>query len=299
MHYKFVYENNRGQRINLSEHPYYLDIEPLLDYQWSYSQKEKRRGNIIAGFAKDIQSMDLTLNILARETRRRDEAIDEFNNLIEADIYDGIAGKIWLNDWYTRGYIISSQNTKWQYGKPIVQKKVKLVREQENWYHSVRIGNFGNTEQEEAFNFVEDEIKTFERYEGDGVSLLEGYNYEFDYMADIQSQQRISNPNATPCEFIISIQGYVNRPVVQIGENVIAVDVEVPHGANLQVDSSAKTAILTLADGTMINVFGARDPDYYLFARIPSGNNIVTWNGSYMWEVKMLEERSEPRWLTD
>ena len=299
MHYKFVYENNRGQRINLSEHPYYLDIEPLLDYQWSYSQKEKRRGNIIAGFAKDIQSMDLTLNILARETRRRDEAIDEFNNLIEADIYDGIAGKIWLNDWYTRGYIISSQNTKWQYGNPIVQKKVKLVREQENWYHSVRVGNFGNTEQEEAFNFVEDEIKTFERYEGDGVSLLEGYNYEFDYMADIQSQQRISNPNATPCEFIISIQGYVNRPVVQIGENVIAVDVEVPYGANLQVDSSAKTAILTLADGTMINVFGARDPDYYLFARIPSGNNIVTWNGSFMWEVKMLEERSEPRWLTD
>lgn len=299
MHYKFVYENNRGQRINLSEHPYYLDIEPLLDYQWSYSQKEKRRGSIIAGFAKDIQSMDLTLNILARETSRRDEAIDEFNNLIEADIYDGIAGKIWLNDWYTRGYIISSQNTKWQYGKPIVQKKVKLVREQENWYHSVRVGNFGNTEQEEAFNFVEDEIKTFERYEGDGVSLLEGYNYEFDYMADIQSQQRISNPNATPCEFIISIQGYVNRPIVQIGENVIAVDVEVPHGANLQVDSSAKTAILTLADGTMINVFGARDPDYYLFARIPSGNNIVTWNGSYMWEVKMLEERSEPRWLTD
>lgn len=299
MHYKFVYENNRGQRINLSEHPYYLDIEPLLDYQWSYSQKEKRRGNIIAGFAKDIQSMDLTLNILARETSRRDEAIDAFNNLIEADIYDGIAGKIWLNDWYTRGYIISAQNTKWQYGKPIVQKKVKLVREQENWYHSVRVGNFGNTEQEEAFNFVEDEVKTFERYEGDGVSLLEGYNYEFDYMADIQSQQRISNPNSTPCEFIISIQGYVNRPVVQIGENVIAVDVEVPYGANLQVDSSAKTAILTLADGTMINVFGARDPDYYLFARIPSGNNIVTWNGSFMWEVKMLEERSEPRWLTD
>ena len=301
MRYKVIYENNRGQRVNLSERPYFLDIEPILDYQWSYSEKEKRRGNIIAGFAKDIQSVDLTLHIMDANAEARDEAVDYFNNVIEADIYDGIAGRLLIGDWYTWGYIIASKNTKWQYGNPVVKKVVKLVREQENWYHVVQKANYGSAQAEELYNFVEEDIKT---YELEPISVYdsevnEGYDYEYEYMADTQSQKRINNPNSVPCDFSITIQGYVDRPEVQIGDNVIAFDLEVPYGAFLTVDSSKKTAIMTLADGEQVNVFGARDPDYYLFEKIKEGKNTVTWNGSFLWEIKMLEERSEPRWLMD
>lgn len=608
MRYKVIYENNRGQRVNLSERPYFLNIEPILDYQWSYSEKEKRRGNIIAGFAKDIQSVDLTLHIMDANADARDEAVDYFNNVIEADIYDGIAGRLIIGDWYTWGYIIASKNTKWQYGKPVVKKVVKLVREQENWYHVVQKANYGSEQAEELYNFIEEDIKTYEGadtnslksltatinpkqsgsgdpspdnicpisgwdsvdvtrsgknllpqqsdaiqplfipngtqifvsatqptnssscvfnfyradqsridywtlnqsvadgrigknvtitedtyyvaitnvtasnkqielgtaatayepYQGQtyttdlpetvygggldvvngvltvdramvdmgtltnwayynnrfdttlsdikgvvgwnqiyaicsaldkhpiqpnstdydcsfgiynktlfvryneatsvaelktalsGVQLVYelaeprtiqitpkqvttllgannvwadsgdvtvkywddagriktasgsvvtfskynsmsgvGYDYPYDYMADAQSQKRIENPNSVPCDFSITIQGYVDRPEVQIGDNVIAFDLEVPYGAFLTVDSSKKTAIMTLANGEQVNVFGARDPDYYLFERIKEGKNTVTWNGSFLWEIRMLEERSEPRWRMD
>ena len=295
MRYSFIYENNRGQKINLTEYPYFLNVEPLLDYSWSYTTKEKRRGNIVAGFAKDIETTDLTLHILATNEDRKNEAIDTLNNCIEADIYDGIKGKIIYGDWYTWGYIVSAKNSKWQYDKPLVKKTLTLVREQANWYRITRSANYGDAKP--TYNFQEEDIKTFE-IDLRGNNVYEGYNYDFDYMTDIASQKVIVNPNASPCDFVITIQGYVNRPEIEIGNNILSINAEVPYGAFLQIDSSKKTAVLTLADGKLINVFGARNPNYYLFQRIPVGKNVITWNGSYLWEIQMLEERSEPLWHT-
>ena len=53
-----------------------------------------------------------------------------------------------------------------------------------------------------------------------------------------------------------------------------------------------------MPDGQQINAFGARNPDYYIFQLIESGVNAIVWNGTFSWELQMIEERSEPRWLT-
>ena len=622
MRYDFVYENNNGEKINLSKLPYKINIEPLIDYSWSYKTKQRQLGNKIVGFFKDIKDSTATLHVLAATATERDEAIDYFNNVIEKDIYYGTAGKLWLGDWYTYAFITASKNSKWQYDAGIVKKEITISKEADSWYHITRSANYG--EQEESTVYIaEDYIKTYEssgvdsdikslvanivpqqsgsgtpspdnvreisgwesvsvnvagvnvwdeewevggidgttgqnisgnfvrsknyigvipntdyfirgtstivvcRYDANkqflgfnnrdnavltatedthyirfrtgqaygttynndisinypstdhdyhayngqtitkdlgrtvyggtldvvsgvltvdramvdlgtlnwtkynveegtlfrasintikrtnaptdvpnivcshypvktqseraektisqptnnsavdiidstytdatafktamsGVQLVyelhqpttytltpqqintlagvnnvwadsgdvtvtfrddhgyiqtengsivtfekknalsgSGYDYAYDYMHDAQSQKIIANAGSIPCDFIITIQGYADSPIITIGDNTYAVNVEVPYGANLVIDSTQKTVIITLADGTKINAFGARDPDYYLFERIESGKNAVTWDGSYLWELLMIEERSEPRWLTD
>ena len=43
---KVTYENNRGNKIVLTDFPYYLDVEPLFDYKWTYSSRNQQKRNL-------------------------------------------------------------------------------------------------------------------------------------------------------------------------------------------------------------------------------------------------------------
>lgn len=291
--YKVTYENNRGNKIVLTELPYAINIEPLLDYQWAYTTRDRRRGSRVAGFNKAVGSGELTIHVLGETLQERNEAIDAFNNVIEVDIYDGKAGKIWFDNWYTYGYITSAKNSKWQYDISIAKKEVEFVREEDTWFHVILKNSYTDLPEQEEF---EEGIKDYELNED---TELTGYDYAYDYGVDKVSIIDVINPNPLGCNFIIDISGPVNSPYIRIGETVINVNVEVPDGGFLTVDSGAKAITLTMPDGQQINAFGARNPDYYIFQLIESGLNPIVWDGSFSWQLQMIEERSEPRWLTD
>lgn len=294
MRYTVTYENNRGESLVLTEHPYYLSVEDLMSYSWSYTQKEYRRGNKVAGFAKDIGTFSITLHVLGETEEDRNKATDAFNNLIEKDIYDGELGKLYFKDdtlgadekgWFTYCYIIASDTTKWSAGVPAIKKKLTVVRERESWYHITKKESY--TEQD-----IDPEVQT-----QTGVKdYEEGYDYAFDYMRDTKSVTDIVNPSVLGSDFIVVIHGAADRPEIRIGDTVIHVDIEVPDGAYLTVDSTKKTITLTLADGAVINAFGARDSAYNIFQRIGTGRQTISWNGAFRWGVQLIEERSEPRW---
>lgn len=399
--YTVRYENNRGESITLTEHPYYLNIENLLDYTWSYTVKERRRGSIIAGFRKDISNRSVVLHVIADTVEERNEAIDKFNNIIDADIYDGTAGKLWVNDWFTYTYIIEAKNTNWQYGVPVIRKELNFAREQDSWFHVIYRNSYDNpdplipwqygikdyetTSPEQLIVLPEEggenrgvtytlsdngiiiadgtaasysdfslgnvtleagDYALFGCPDVEGVSLRvgsyedtgegalislsatrtlpvsihitgnvtldklkirpvlatgtaipdTGYDYPYDYGLDLKSQIWVDNPNPMGCNWIISINGPVEYPVIEIGDTTVSLNVEVPDGAYLTVDTTNKTAYMYLADGTQVNVFGARDPDYYLFKLIDTGRSAVMWEDAFRWGLQMIEERSEPRW---
>lgn len=290
--YTVAYENNRGNKLVLTELPYACNIENLLDYSWAYATRDRRRGSRIAGFNKGVASGDVTIHVLAKKLADRNNAIDAFNNVIDVDIYDGIAGKMWFNDWFTYGYITGAKNSRWQYGIGVLKKDVTFVREEETWFHVISKNSYSEIEEDDTY---EAGIKDYELNEETG---LEGYDYDYDYGVDRVSSTEIINPNPLGCDFIINITGPVNNPVIRIGNTTVNVNIEVPAGAILTVDSTAKTIIMTYADGLQLNVFSARNPDYYIFQKIESGHNAIVWDGSFNWDLMMIEERSEPRWLT-
>lgn len=293
--YTVAYENNRGNKIILTELPYAINIEPLLDYSWAYATRDRRRGSRVAGFNKAVASQNIILHVLSKSVDERNKAIDEFNNIIEADIYDGKPGKMWFGDWYTYGYIVSSSNSKWQYGKGIMKKNVSFVREEETWFHIISRNSYAPIEQDEDSEY-EQGLKDYELNPKTG---LVGYDYSYDYGVDQYSAAYVINPNSTGCNFIMNISGKVTNPKIQIGENVIEMNVDIPDGAYLIIDSTEKTIMLYYADGTVFNAFGARSPDHYIFKLIEPGYNAIVWNGMYNWDLQVVEERSEPRWHMD
>lgn len=291
--YKVVYENNRGTKITLTELPYAINIEPLLDYSWAYATRDRRRGSRVAGFNKSVASASLDIFVMCSSVEERNAAIDEFNNVIETDIFDGKPGKIWFNDWFTYGYIVSSANSKWQYETGFIKKQISFVREEETWFHVITTRSYNNIDVEQSW---EDGIKDYEFNEDTGLT---GYDYDYDYGVDSYSYTNITNPNPLGCNFVVIISGAATNPSIRIGQTIINVNVDIPDGAYLKVDSTEKTITLHYPDGTTLNAFGARNPDYYIFNLIEPGNNAIVWSGSYNWELEMIEERSEPRWLTE
>ena len=281
----FIYESSNGKKFNLFKGPYKLNVEPMFDYEWDYTKRERRRGDIIAGFTKRVTTKSIVLHIASYGEGIRNHAIDEFNSAIEADIYNATAGKIWYGDWFTYGYLVASKNEKWQYGVPVIKKTLTLAQEQDSWYRTTLKKSYEN----DHINVEPEEwCKTH----------ADKYDYQYDYMIDFETRIDLINPDVLPSHFVLSIQGPADRPRVEIGDNVIEFNWELEDGDVLVVDSTTKTTIIYSADGTQTNVFGARNPDYYIFERMPSGRNSVSWNGPFTWEIRLIEERSEPRWHT-
>lgn len=278
------YTNNRENSVTLTEYPYFIDIEPLYDYKWSYKSRDASSGSVVKGFYKDITDKSLTLRVFGNNRAERNAAIDELNSIFEVDIFDNKAGKITVGPWYTYGYITASDTSDWQYGAAVAEKKVTLTSERQAWYSVLKRTSWGNKVQTSAAAFDK-------QYEP-------SYLYDYDYTNGAGSQLILTNPSVNASEFVLTVQGAATSPYLKIGENVYHITADVPAGAVLVVDSTKKTALMTQADGTVINMFSARDADYNIFARIESGANPVVYDGTFLWQLDVIEERSEPRWLT-
>lgn len=208
--------------------------------------------------------------------------VDLLPEEIEAYILDG-------SEEFSRNWLSTEEG-----GEPLVPDSRKLYKiMSEGEYHS---DIFKWDEENSIYvTLTEDWVKDYE----------EDYDYQYDYMENFSTNVNIGNSNALGSKWIITISGLAIGPFLQfINNDEIALTisfpyVEIPNGARLEIDSSEKTAIMILADGSRINCFGARDPEYYLWYDIPAGKNQIVWDKSFKFDVTLIEERSEPRWLTD
>ena len=96
--------------------------------------------------------------------------------------------------------------------------------------------------------------------------------------------------------FRIVIYGPVINPTIYIAGHEYTVNIEISENEHLTIDSIERTIVLTRYDGTLFNAFGDRNKASYIFQKIPKGNCVVAWDGSFGFDVVLCEERSEPKW---
>ena len=133
------------------------------------------------------------------------------------------------------------------------------------------------------------------------IYLDYSYDYEFDYSkrAIIAS---VTPSVLTPSAVYLVVYGPAINPYVIVGDNTYQVNVTVPAGGYLTVDGRDKTIVLTLADGTVQNVFssgvrgGGAGGGSYIFEKIPAGTSEVTYDGSFGFDLGWYEEEGEPPW---
>ena len=123
-------------------------------------------------------------------------------------------------------------------------------------------------------------------------------NYPHGYISG-NTEQFIANDSAFPSPFRMTIEGSCSNPSVTIGSHVYNVNVSVPSGGKLVIDSMEKTIILYDANDSATNAFAYQnhDADKYIFEPIPTGDQIsVRYQNIPRVILTIFEERNSAKW---
>jgi hypothetical protein len=97
----------------------------------------------------------------------------------------------------------------------------------------------------------------------------------------------------------MKIYGEISDPYVIIGGHLYQVYQDVGVGGVLEIDSMKKTITLYDADGTVTNVFFARDKDSYIFEKIPAGTSDIEYpaDENFYFDIAIYMKRGAPVWI--
>jgi hypothetical protein len=272
---KFIYENHLGQRFIGLDQGVYLNYNDLRDYGWSYDSINGR----ISRFYRRTTDRKLPLVVHASSDAEGTRIKNRLLELAEADIEARIPGKLYIGEYYTIGYITASTKSDYLISKRYCTIDLVFTSDDPAWY------------REETHPFVPGADVDV----GVGGGIDYPYDHPYDYALAMAGRSIMCDSNR-PNAFRLLIYGEVSNPAITIGEHTYTVNGNIGKGETLLIDSMTKTITLTTASGTRSNWFDKRGREQYIFQPIPAGQNTVSWNESFGFDLTVIEERSEPRW---
>lgn len=270
----FVYENHLGQRFVGLENGVYLNTNELRDYSWDYDVINNR----ISRFYRSVKSRKLPLVVCCSTTEEANEVKNRLMEITEADIEAVQPGTIYTGGYYITGFITESKKSDYRlHGRTC---KIDLVLTSHSAWSRETVHVFGSTDEGAAasrsgFDFP--------------------FDYDYDYSVSTASRQVVCD-TIKSSNFKLKIYGEATDPAVMINGHAYKVNGMIRAGETLLIDSLNKTIVLTTATGSKINWFNNRDRHDYVFEPIPPGVNNVIYNGSFKFDLTVIEERSEPKW---
>lgn len=272
---KFIFENHLGQRFEGLENGVYLNYSDLRDYAWSYESINSR----ISRFYRSITKRKIPLVVCCKTENEAITIKNRLHELAESDIVAKLPGKVIVGDFYTKGYITGSKKTKYLNHKRMCHIELTLTSDDPAWY------------REHFFHFVP--------RSGGATSIGGGsdnpYDYPYDYALTLNGRKIVCDSIGSSA-FKLKIYGEATKPSISIGGHTYAINGTIGNGETLLIDSLNKTITLTTATGNKVNWYDKRGRESYIFEPIPAGQNIVTWTGTFGFDLTVIEKRSEPKW---
>ena len=273
---KFIFENHLGQRFEGLPNGVYLNYNDLRDYSWSYDTINNR----ISRFYMGTKSRKIPLVVYCKSDEEAVAVKNRLHELAEADIEARIPGKIFVGDYYTSGYITASTKSNYLINKRLCNIELTLTSDDPVWY------------REQKYSFMPGS--------GTATAIGGGTDYPYDYPYDFAlslNGRKIVCDSVGRSAFKLLIYGEVTNPAIVIGGHTYSVTGAVRSGESLLIDSMNKTITLTTATGSKVNWFDKRGREDYIFEPLPAGQNMVSWLGTFGFDLTVIEKRSEPRWI--
>ena len=268
----FIYENHLGQRFE--EDCVYLNYSDLRDYSWSCDTMNSR----ISRFYRSITERKLPLVIVGKTGDEATAIKNKLFEIAEADIMAMIPGKIYSGEYYTQGYITASAKSKYLINKRFSKIDLTLTSDNPVWYreHFYRFMPTPSVDVGEGFDYP--------------------FGYPYDYATKSKTTQYIECNSISGNEFRLTVYGSVSNPSIKIGGHEYSITGTIGNGETLTIDSLSRKITLTSQLGQELNWFDRRNRDSYIFESIPVGYHEVSWDGSFGFDLTVIEKRSEPRW---
>ena len=261
------YINSQNDKLDLLSPPYMLQTGDIFDYSWNYDK---------GGFTRDTAEKTLLLSILNSGRQKYYEAIDHFAEVTEIDVLEKRPGRLYVGEFYLKCNIHASTKSEWENDIELLDNEIALVTDHPFWIR----------EHPHLFKASEVTSTNNKRYPG---------RYAYRY-ANGLNNTKLVNPHYAEANFILRIYGPCVKPSVYIGGYEYHVEIILEAGEYLEIDSTEETVTKIMLSGIRVNSFHYRSFANSIFRPIPPGEQDVSWDGSFDFDLILFEERSEPRW---
>jgi hypothetical protein len=210
------------------------------------------------------------------------DRLETAHRIFDADLANGKPGRVTIDGWSQEAYISSSTPDK--VSPQLVGVTYTILLLSKMWRRELPAVSFLPAGRDKP----------------DGWLNLPS-NLPVNLMGMARSAS-ITNPGLTPMPWRMTIFGPALNPHVSIAGNNHQVNVMVPDGGYLTIDSVARTIEVTDPDGGRTNAFGlalrgsGRGGGEYVFEPLPPGESPVVWANGFGFDLVRIEERSEPPW---
>lgn len=270
------YVNSECVEVILNKEPYKVLMSDLTDYD----SVEVERNGKIACFTKEITERGLNIDIISSSKETTQELCNKLNEVFEKDIYNDVAGKIYINDYYMRCFIKSCKKSK--RGNGVIRSyEYTLITDYPFWIKETTYQCL--PEPPEAVKYTELE---------EGIMFPE---FPFDFCTETGEEVFI-NPSFNDSNFIMTIYGFAENPQLNIAGHPYKVEATINEGEQLVINSLTHTVQKIGRLGEITNLYNARGKIYSVFKKIPPGTNTLQWSGGFGVDIKLFDERSEPKW---
>lgn len=270
---KLKYINHMNETLEFGKSKLFVNENNLRDFAWESISKNGR----ISGFKKGIVTKTIPI-ILKCDSMEEGIALkNELFETCEKDVLAVKHGRIIIGDYYLKCFITESEKKKYLENETYLQLFVKITTDFPYWVkETTTIFNYGSSEEDGDLDFNRDT--------------------PYDYMSNLIGKQ-LFNTNFVASNFRMDIHGPCVNPKINIGGHIYEVTASVSAKEILTIDTVNKTIILKHSDGTTENFFHKRSRESYIFEKIPAGTLNVSANSSFRFDVILLEERGEPKWI--
>lgn len=269
---RLKYKNHVNEVIDFGVNGVFVNINALHDYEW----KATSQGNKVSKLSRSVQTRKLPVIIMCAT---EEEGIATRNKLFETFEKDVLAlqhGQIIIGDYYFKCFVTKSVKSDYQKSQRYMYLTLTLTSDYPFW--------------------VNESLKTFGVSNQTGEGLDYPFDFAFDYFTDVASTT-LNNTAFVASNFKMIVYGPCSNPAITIAGHTYQVDCTVGESEYLTIDSTTKKIFITKNDGATVNCFNNRNKNSYIFEKIPAGKNAVTWTGDYGFDVILMEERSEPKWI--
>lgn len=274
------YISSSGETFDLLNFKTRLKDANFHNYAWEYDSIEQQYGIDITKFRKAAKEYEASV-IFRGSIEERKRNLNRFLEASERDIINKAPGKVLYEDYYIRAYVISSSTYPYD-GADWTQKDVVFLCPYSFW--------------------IDEETRSFlpaQNTSSDAEFLGYPYGYDYDYSAPDATDILWAVNHFAPCEFLMTIYGQANNPLVTINGHPYQVFAELETGEYMTIDSRGNTVQKHLPDGTTANLYNSRARQESIFTPIESGSIRVVWSGEFGFDITLFCERSEPRWKTN
>ena len=274
------YVNSKGIRLDLLKPPYMLQTGDIFDYEWGYESVDTSAlAGRITDFTRGIKEKSLTLSILNYSREAYYKAINAFHETVEYDVLNKVPGKLYVGGQYLQCYIIEAQKSDWENDIELLDADITIVAEYPFWI------------TERKFEF---KPSTGEQT---GEYLDFDFDVQFDLLGDEKGVGNIDFEHYSFCNFLITVYGPCTNPRITIGGNIYEVKTKLDTGEYLLIDSRAGTIYRVRVNGIKVNEFDSRNTEEGSeLKKIQPGYNLISWDGSFGFDLLLYVERSEPEW---